>query len=166
MAERDLVLTWLNNAHAMEKGLEEVFERHVRAAKGQPQLQSKLQSHLEQTRRHAEHMAGCVRAMGGELSEVKDVFGKMFGAIEDMVSRRYQDAMVKNAIADYAAEQFEIASYRALSEAARQIGEEKVAAICDEICAEEEDMARWLEQQLPGVVRDALAKVKDHETNA
>ncbi len=135
-----------------------------RAAESEPEVQSKLQSHLDETRRHADHMAGCVQTLGGGLSEVKDVFGKMFGAIEDMVSRRYQDAMVKHAIADYAAEQFEIASYRALSQAARQIGEEKIAAICDEICGEEEEMAGWLQQQLPAVVRDALAKVNDHET--
>ncbi|MDQ4144916.1 MAG: ferritin-like domain-containing protein [Actinomycetota bacterium] len=161
MAERDLVLTWLRNAHAMEKALGEALRRHVRAADGHPDVQSKLRLHLEETRRHAEQMAECIEALGGEVSEAKDVFGQMFGAIENMLTKRYEDVRVKDSIADFAAEQFEIASYRALSEAARQIGEEKVAQVCDEICAQEEEMARWLEQQLPEAVRNALDEAKD-----
>lgn len=161
MSQRDLVLKWLRNVHAMEKGLEEVFERHLEAAEGYPDIQSGIQLHLDETRRHSEQIEECIDAMGGEVSGPKDAFGKMFGAIEDMLSKRYQDEMVKNALADFAAEQFEIASYRALSEAARQIGEGKVAAVCDEICAQEEGMAQWLEQQLPTAVRNALEQSRD-----
>lgn len=161
MAERDLVLTWLRNAHAMEKALEEALERHVEGAEGHPEVQSRLRLHLDDTRRHADQMAECVEALGGELSEAKDVFGQMFGAIESMLTSKYEDVRVKDSIADFAAEQFEIASYSALSEAAQRIGEEKIAKVCDEICAEEQEMARWLEQQLPEAVREALDEAKD-----
>ena len=160
MAERDLVLTWLRNAHAMEKALEEVLQRHVEDAQAHADIQSGLESHLDETRRHAEQVAECIDAMGGKVSKAKDVFANMFGAIEGMMGKPYKDKMVKDVVTDIAAEQFEIASYRALSEAARQIGEEKVARVCDEICAQEEDMARWLELQLPTAVRDALTRAR------
>ena len=70
VAERDLVLKWLRNAHAMEKGLEEALERHLEATEGYPGIQSRLRLHRDETRRHAQLMAECIEALGGEVSEV------------------------------------------------------------------------------------------------
>ena len=71
MAHKELVIAWLNDAHAMELGIAQVLERHAEEAKDHPQVQGGLQRHLEQTRRHAELVKGCVERMGGETSGVK-----------------------------------------------------------------------------------------------
>ncbi len=106
VAEKDLVLTWLRNAHAMEEALEEVLQRHVKDADGHADMQSRLQSHLNETRRHAEQVAECIDAMGGKVSKAKDVFANMFGAIEGLMTKPYKDTMVKDVVVDFAAEQF------------------------------------------------------------
>lgn len=133
MADRDLVIAWLNDAHATEKALEEVLERHVKDAEGHPDVQARIESHLEETRQHAERVKECVERMGGNLSQAKAAFANMLGAMQGMMNRPFQDTMVKNGIADYAAEHFEIASYRGLIDAAQQIGESEVASVCEQI---------------------------------
>lgn len=64
-----------------------------------------------------------------------------------------KDRMVKDAMANYAIEYFEIASYMAIVAAAREMGLEDIASMCETIITEEQDMADWLEMQLPVVVR-------------
>lgn len=157
MTSRDKVIDWLNDAHAMEKALEEVLERHAKDAEGDAEVQPRIERHVEETRRQAETVRGCIESLGGKVSGGKETFGKMFGAMQGMANRPMADTMVKNAIADYAAEHFEIASYRALIDACRQIGEEDVAIRLTEILREEEAMAQFLEQKLPGAVQTALA---------
>ena len=159
MTSREKVIDWLNDAHAMELALVEVLERHVKDAEGDVEVQSRIDRHVEETRRQAETVQGCIESLGGEVSGGKDMFGKMFGAMQGMANRPMADTMVKNALADYAAEHFEIACYRALIDACEQIGAEDVAVRLTDILREEEAMARFLEQKLPGAVSAALAAV-------
>jgi ferritin-like metal-binding protein YciE len=56
-------------------------------------------------------------------------------------------------MACYAIEYFEIASYMANAAAARELGYEDIASVCETIITEEQEMADWLEMQLPMVVR-------------
>ena len=68
----------------------------------------------------------------------------------------FGDALVKNFLADYAAEKFEIASYKALITAASELGDVQTVEVCQDILREEEDMARWLEDNLNTVVWETL----------
>lgn len=63
-----------------------------------------------------------------------------------------EDKMIKNSLADYATEHFEIASYRALIAAADAVGEEETARVCEEILKEEE-MAKWVNNEIPRLVK-------------
>ncbi|GAA4696271.1 hypothetical protein GCM10023198_15320 [Promicromonospora umidemergens] len=72
----------------------------------------------------------------------------MYGAMQGMANRPMADTMVKNALADYAAEHID---------ACDQIGAENAAVRLTDILREEEAMARFLEQKLPGTVSAALA---------
>jgi ferritin-like metal-binding protein YciE len=64
--------------------------------------------------------------------------------------------VLKNAIATYAFEHFEIGNYRALIATAEQAGETRAVAVLQENLREEEAMARWLEEQLPELTRQYL----------
>jgi ferritin-like metal-binding protein YciE len=75
------------------------------------------------------------------------------GAVQGMSTAMAKDRMVKDAMASYAIEHFEIASYTAIVTAARDMGHEEIARVCETIITEEQDMADWLEMQLPMVVR-------------
>lgn len=155
-AKEDFV-AWLNDAFAMEKALEEVLERHVRDAEKDPDVHARIQRHIEETRQQAATVKECIERLGGTPSKGKEAFASFFGAAQGMMNKPLSDTMVKNAIADYAAEHFEIASYRALIVSARQLGEDEIASRLEGILAQEEDMARFLEEHLPGAVREHLS---------
>ena len=159
MSAREKIIDWLNDAHAMELALVETLERHAEDAEGggDPEVKSRIEQHIEETRRQAETVAGCIESLDGTVSGAKDAFGKLFGTVQGVANRPMPDTVVKNALADYAAEHFEIASYRALIEACQQAGENDVADKLKAILKEEEDMAKFLEKKLPGAVEKALA---------
>jgi ferritin-like metal-binding protein YciE len=66
---------------------------------------------------------------------------------------------VKNALADYAAENFEVASYTALVNAAQELNDQQTALVCQQIRQEDEEMALWLQQNLPTLVRQTMQQV-------
>jgi ferritin-like metal-binding protein YciE len=155
MAHKELLISWLNDAHAMENSLIRVLENHAKDTKDQhPQMHAKIQEHIEVTRRHAEMVKGCVERLGGSTSAIKTGVANVTGTIQGMSTGAAEDELVKNALADYSSEHFEIASYRALIAGAREFGDDETVRICEQILHEEEDMARWLERHIDTVVRD------------
>ena len=154
--QKETLLSWLNDAYSMEKGQVQVLENHVKDAQDKPEIHRKLAEHLELTRRHADMVEQCVARMGGSTSSVKTAMGTVAGFFQGRATGAAPDELVKNALADYAAEHFEIACYRALITGARALGASDVAQVCEQILREEEDMARWLESRLPMVVQQYL----------
>jgi len=156
MAHKDFVVKWLNDAYAMENALVQVLENHAKDAQDHPQVQSRLQEHLETTRRHADRVKECIEHLGGDTSSLKTGMANIMGTLQGMSTGPAEDELVKNALSDYAAEQFEVASYRALITAAEELGDQETVRACQENLREDEEMARWLEQQLPTVVEEFL----------
>ena len=149
---RDTLIGWLNDAYAMEKGIIPVLENHVKDAEKFPEIQTRLRAHLEQTRRQADQVNMLVERLGGSTSAVKTTMGTIGGFFSGMSTGAAPDELVKNALADYSTEHFEIASYRALIAGAQALGETEVVRVCEQILREEEEMARWLESNLPMLV--------------
>jgi ferritin-like metal-binding protein YciE len=156
MAGKDILVAWLNDAHGMENALIQILEHQIKDAKDYPQVQAKLEQHLEQTRRHAQMVKDCVEMLGGKTSAVKTGMGALFGQMQALSTGAAKDEMMKNALADYAAESFEVASYTALVEAARALGEQQIAGVCQQILQEDAEMAHWLHQNLPSLVQQTL----------
>lgn len=153
---RETLIGWLNDAYAMEKGLVQVLENHANDVKDRPEMYRKIAQHLEQTKMHAERVRDCVERLGGSTSSMKTAMGSISGFFQGRSTGASPDELVKNALSDYAAEHFEIASYRALIAAARALGENQVVQVCESILRDEEEMAHWLEQNLPNVVQEYL----------
>jgi ferritin-like metal-binding protein YciE len=153
----DLVVAWLRDAYAMEKALVPVLENHAKDAERHPEVRSRLEQHTVETRRHAELVEQCLRQVGQEPSAVKNTVAKVMGTIQSVATGAFKDEEVKNALQDYATENFEIACYRALIEAARATQQTEIVRVCEQILKEEEAMARFLEQKLPTTVQDMLA---------
>ncbi|HEX2642477.1 MAG TPA: ferritin-like domain-containing protein [Thermoanaerobaculia bacterium] len=153
---RETLISWLNDAYALERSLVEVLENHAKDAKDHPEAARRITQHLEETKMHAERVKDCVERLGGSTSSVKTAMGKVTGFFQGISTGAAPDELVKNALSDYAAEHFEIASYRALIAGARALGETEVARICQDILRDEENMASWLESQLPMMVQEYL----------
>ncbi len=159
MNPKDLVIAWLNDAHAMENALVQVLEHRVDDAKDYPAVQAMDQQHLEETRRHAEQVKGCIERLGGNVSSVKSVIGTLFGTVQAPMTGLARDEIVKNALVDYAAENFEVASYRALIAAATEVGDLETAAVCEQIMREDQAMAERIQQSLPGIVSERMREL-------
>lgn len=81
------------------------------------------------------------------------------GKVQGLSTGAAADEVVKDGLADFAAENFEIASYTALIAAAEQLGDRETVATCNQILREEQEMARWLEQNLPATTRETVNRL-------
>ena len=133
------------------------LENHAAAAQSYPKVQSKLREHAEATRRHADLVEGCIERLGSRPSALKEAIGTVMGKVQGVANLPAKDTVVKNALGDLAAENFEIASYRSLVAAAEQAGDVETADVCRRILGEEEEMASWLAAQIPVITQQFLA---------
>ena len=156
VAQKDQLLRWLNDAHAMELSLERNLEDHIKDAASHPELRDGLEEHLLATRRHAVRLTEAIHHLGGSLSQLKSVMASAMGRLEGMSTAFFRDEIVKDVLADYAAEQFEVACYTSLIAAAEEFGETEVAELCRKNLHEDQTMADWLLMQIPQVTKRYL----------
>jgi ferritin-like metal-binding protein YciE len=150
------LLAWLNDAYALEQAQIEILENHADDARRQPHVRQKDREHLEQTQRHIDLLKKCIGELGEKPSKAKDAIGRISGAMNSLATEPFDDEVVRNFLADYAAESLEIASYEAIIVLAEETGNRKIAKLCGEILEEEVAMAAWLRKNLPAAVRDTL----------
>lgn len=153
MYDTDQLVTWLSSAFAMERALEQTLENHAKDAGHLPDVRDRIEQHIRETRRHAEHVSLCLEQLGEKPSSMKSWWGMIGGKVQGASTGMYDDEIVKNALADYAAEHFEIACYTSLIAAAEDLRQDRIAEICREILREEEAMADWLRAQIPTLTR-------------
>jgi ferritin-like metal-binding protein YciE len=158
MADQKLLVAWLNDAYAMENGIVEALEAQVKVAEDHPTVQAGIQQHLDATRRHAETVKGCLEQLGESPSGMKSAMASVGGKLQGMMAGMSKDDLVKAALNDYSTEHMEIASYKALIIAANEVGQPAIAEACQGILSEEENMAAWLAEQMPIIVREAVQK--------
>jgi ferritin-like metal-binding protein YciE len=156
MTHVEQLTTWLNSAYSMEQSLEKVLENHAKDAKDQPEMRARLEEHIEETREHARRVEECLSLLDAKPSAMKSAMGNLMGMVQGASTGMFRDELVKNVLADYAAEHFEIACYRSLIAAAEEAGQTEIADLCSEILADEESMAAWLEEQIPDITRTVL----------
>jgi ferritin-like metal-binding protein YciE len=142
----------------MEQSMLQVLEGHAVLATELPEFRATLEEHRADTMRHRDQVALCLRLLGREPSAVKAAMATATGMAQGMSSAMARDAIVRNAIADYAAESAEIASYTALVTAAEQESLTEVASICQGILEDEVEMAAWLEERIPDLTVYALTQ--------
>ncbi|MDX2185865.1 MAG: ferritin-like domain-containing protein [Opitutaceae bacterium] len=152
------LIAWLNDAYGMERSLAKVLENHVKDSEEYPELRTRLEQHLVETRRHADQVALCLERLGEKPSTTKAVIGSTMGAVQGAASGMFRDEIIKNLLSDYSAENMEIASYKSLVAAADELGHPEIARTCEGILRDEEEMADWLEQKIPMMTRTFLQR--------
>jgi ferritin-like metal-binding protein YciE len=159
MDDNKLIISWLNDALAMENAQVQVLEHRINNTKDFPDLQAMERQHLEETRRHAQMVEQRLTQLGEKPSSVKSLFGTIYGAIQAPITGFGRDEVVKNCIVDHSAERFEVASYTALIEAATQLGDMETAMVCQANMIQDDAMGARLLQTLPMVVRTQVSKM-------
>lgn len=149
-------MQWLRDAHAAEQQAESMLNGTARRLENYPELRSRIERHAQETHRQAEMIRGCIERRGGSTSAIKDAGGALLGMGQAMSGMLVGDEIMKASIASYAFEAMEIASYRTLIAASEMVGDLETKRVCEQILHEEEDMANFLEQNIPGVTQKYL----------
>lgn len=161
MTKREQLIAWLGDAHAMEVGIVSTLEKHIADAKGQPKVVAALKKHLGETKKHATAMRQALASLGGTHPVIREGISKVVNLVAGLGTSVAGDTTVKNAIADFATEHFEIACYSSLVQTAADLGETKIAATCKGILREEQAMAKTLKALFPQVNRTYLDTLDD-----
>src|SRR5205085_542441 len=166
MPHTDQLTRWVEDAYGMESLLIDALTEQLPRLSGHPEMEAKILEHLERTHGHLNMLDECITRLGGEASSLRK--GGLFTFLHGMMSRWItspQGTLVKLSIGDFAAEHYEIATYRMLITAARLCRDEETVRVCQEILPDEEEMARWLEEHLLTFSRE-VGHVKERPAEA
>jgi ferritin-like metal-binding protein YciE len=155
--QKTLVLRWLNDAYAMEQGIVRTLENHAKDAQGNSALSKLIHDHIETSQRQAEHVERAIERLGGDISQLKSAGSQALNVMKELPMAFAGDELIKNALADFATEHFEIASYTSLMTAADLMGDQELVTMCRDIIAEEQAMADALRSAIPIITRDELS---------
>jgi ferritin-like metal-binding protein YciE len=149
---------WLRDAHAMEEQAEQMLEAQSSRIENYPELAARIEQHFRETQSQRQRLEACLERRGTTASGIKDMGGRFTAMMQGIGGSMAPDEVTKGAMASYAFEHFEIASYKCIIAAAEQAGDAETARVCEEILQEEHAMASWLGDQLPQVTRTFLQR--------
>lgn len=155
-----LLISWLNDAYAMEQAQLKALKRYIQDYEAYPDIQGQLEAHIEETEQQLEDMQTCIDHVGGKVSTVKSWLGSITGTVQGLETAPFKDETVKNMLMLHAAEHFEHACYVALGEGARALGQVEIAEVCDRIADEERRTADWALGHLPKLVQATVTNGK------
>ena len=160
------LVQWLRDAHAMEEQAAMMLSGTAKRLEHYPQLKARIEEHIAETQRQGERIAACIERLDGGTSSLKDAAGKMVGLGQAISGLFTGDEVVKAALAGYAFEHMEIASYRILIAAAEVAGDRQTKQVCEQNLAEEEAMAEWLKNNIADVTQTYLRLDADPDAMA
>lgn len=155
---RDRLVEWLRDAHAAEEQSEQMLSKFAGRIENYPALKEQIHRHIEETRGQARRLKTCLERYDDSSSTLKDTFGKMMAFAQGMSGVFVDDEIIKGSMAAYTFEHMEIASYRILIAAADAVGDMETRKICEQILEEEIAMASWLEDNLPEITQNYIAR--------
>lgn len=154
---KQFFLTGLRNAHSMETQAIQTMSRQVERATDYPDLEAMLHRHIAESEQQRKRLAEVLDGLGESYSSMKDV---ALGAIGNAMALAHipaSDEVIKDVLADYAFEHFEIAAYKTLITVGEAMGEGAAVSAARASLAEEERMAAWISDHLGSTVLQFMA---------
>jgi ferritin-like metal-binding protein YciE len=150
---RETYITGLVNARALEVQAIELLSRQVDRVQSYPEVETVLRKHLAESEQQRDRLDGLLEAQGTSHSGVKDFMTGLMGNMAAMGHVPMQDEIIKNSLANYAFEHFEIASYKSLLTLAELAGDTRAPEVLKLSLSEEQRMAQWCEDNLDAITR-------------
>ncbi len=160
------IVQYLNEAHGAEQALVRQLQAQI-AMTPRGQYRDGLETHLKETRRHAERLERRL----AELGQGNNPLQVGLGALESLVGQALaltktpldlirgsggEEKVLKNAKDSCAAEALEIATYTALARLARDAGDAKTERLAKSVLRDEQRMLDRLLKEIPRLT-DAVA---------
>jgi ferritin-like metal-binding protein YciE len=140
----DQLIRHIDDAHAMEQNVLRMLDGMI-STTDDPEILDALEHHKLQTQGHADRMAQRLEAHGAAPSAVKQVGGVLGALMKMPLDFVRGEKAGRNARDGYATEHLEIASYELLRRIAQKAGDEETSQAAQEIIAEEQAMAKLIE---------------------
>lgn len=147
----EIYLTGLRNAHAVEHQAMGIMKRQIERLENYPDLLKRLQSHLKETEVQAQRLATILGEFDESPSTVKDVGGHIMGSMAALTHSFAPDEILKNTMANYAFENFEIAAYKSLIALAETTKQTPHIELLEQSLGEEIAMAGWIDENIEKV---------------
>ncbi|RED34481.1 ferritin-like metal-binding protein YciE [Rhodopseudomonas thermotolerans] len=150
---REIFVSGLRNAHAMETQAREMMERQSERLDDYPEVNARVQQHLRETEGQLKRLDECLSACGESASMLKDTTQSFMGNMAALAHTVMPDEILKNTFANNAFEHFEIAAYKSLLSLADIAGFGSAKPLLQASLKEEEAMAAWIDQNIDSVTR-------------
>jgi ferritin-like metal-binding protein YciE len=165
--QQQKVVQYLNEAHASEHALVRVLQSQI-AMTPRGTYRSALETHLRETRDHAERVGRRLKDLDQGSNPLMAVVGALETAAGQVLALGKtpfdllrgsggEEKVLKNAKDAYASEALEIATYTVLERLARSVGDTQTADLAASILAEEEKMQERILRELPKLT-DAVVR--------
>jgi ferritin-like metal-binding protein YciE len=142
---QDQLVKHIDEAVAMEENVKRMLDGMIQTT-DDPQVIDLLEHHKLETEQHSQRLRRRLQAHGATPSVVREATG-ILGALAKMPLDMVRGEKAgRNARDGYATEHMEIAAYQLLERVATRAGDEETAAVARENRAEEEAMARKLDE--------------------
>ncbi|EPE97051.1 ferritin-like domain-containing protein [Rhizobium grahamii] len=161
---RDIFILGLRNAHAMENQALSIMKPQLSRIENYPEVAAKLEQHIRETEGQIVRIEEILASLNEDHSTLKDIALSLSGAMAAMGHTVAGDEILKNAFANFAFENFEIAAYKSLLTVAETGGYNAGALALQANLAEELAMARWLDDNLVTLTTKFLSLREAGET--
>ncbi|WP_117191959.1 ferritin-like domain-containing protein [Rhizobium terrae] len=148
---RSIFVTGLKNAHAMENQALSIMKPQVSRIENYPEVAARLEQHIRETEGQIKRLEDVLESLSENHSALKDMALSFTGGMAAMGHTAAGDEIIKNSLANFAFENYEIAAYKALITIAEHGGFPGPAPALKTNLDEEIAMAKWLDDNLKSV---------------
>ncbi len=171
-ADTQKLIQYLNEAHATEHALVRVLQSQI-AMTPRGSYRSALESHLVETRDHADRVGRRLQSLGQNKNPVTAVIGVVENAVGQAVALAKtpydlvrgsggEEKVLKNAKDTCATEALEIATYTSIERLAKAIGDDTTAKLAASIRKDEQQMLERVLREIPQLtVADGTYDIAD-----
>jgi ferritin-like metal-binding protein YciE len=156
----DLFITGLKNAHAMENQALSIMKPQASRIESYPDVEARIKQHISETEGQIARLEKLLDGLDEDKSSLKDLALSVAGTFAAVGHTVAADEILKNSMANFAFENFEIAAYKSLIALAQASGHQDAVADLELNLQEELAMAEWLDQNI-GPVTLKFASLKE-----
>jgi ferritin-like metal-binding protein YciE len=147
-AARSVFITGARNAHAVETQATQLLSRQVERLEHYPKLEARMRQHIDETKQQMARLEEILAELGDAPSAMKDAALALTGNMAALTHAVAEDEVVKNSFANFAFENFEIASYKGLIVFGEAAGLGKYGSLLKQSLSEEQAMADFIDANL------------------
>jgi len=150
---RDIFIVGLRNAHAMENQALSIMRPQLERIENYPEVAQRLEQHIRETEGQQARLENLLQSFGESTSTLKDAALSVVGSMAALGHSAASDEIIKNSLANFAFENYEIAAYKSLL-AVCQLGNfGQAEVVLRQNLDEEQAMASWLDNNLDAVTQ-------------